>query len=131
MDLTKYMYSGKFDGNILVLGQTACGKTTFVQNLGKNKLFGKIKDVSWVTKIVLSKEREKNIRSCFDVSVEFFYPQNISKFDVIIENFQRQEKHDNDSILGGVNAFCRLIVMDDVSGIADRSNEFGSFFGSC
>ena len=72
MDLTNYTYSGKFDGNILVLGQTACGEATFVQNLGKNKLFNKIKDVCWVTKIVFSKEREQNIRSCFDAPVEFF-----------------------------------------------------------
>ena len=127
MDLTNYAYSGEFDENILVLGQTTCGKITFVQNLGKNKLLGQIKDVSWATKIVLLKEREQNIRSCFDVPVKKFYPQNISKFDVIIENFQRQKKHDNDSILGENNTFDRLTVMDDVSGVADRSNKFGSF----
>ena len=126
MDLTKYTYRGKFDANILVLGQTACGKTTFVQNLGENKVFEKI--VSWVTKIVLSKEREQNIRLCFDVSLEFFYPQNIGKFDVIIENFQMQKKHDSDSIFGENNVFNRLIVMDDISGIADRSSECRSFF---
>ena len=88
MDINNYSYDGKFDGNILVLGQTACGKTTFVQNLGKNKLFGKIKDVSWLTKIVLSRERQQSIRSCFDVPVEFFYPENVAEFNVIIEDFQ-------------------------------------------
>ena len=137
MDISNYFYDGKLDGNILVLGQTACGKTTFVQNLGKNKLFGKIKDVSWLTKIVLLREREQNIRSCFDVPVELFYLQNVSEFDVITENFQRKkEKNDNESILGenktfesinesilGENKmFDRVIVMDDISGLADRSN---------
>ena len=58
MDSSKYSYDGKFNGIILVLGQTGCSKTTFVQNLRKNKMFGKINDVSWVTKIVLSKEKE-------------------------------------------------------------------------
>ena len=87
MGLSSYSHSGKFDGNILVLGQTAYGKTTFVQNLEKNKLFGKIKDVSWVTKIALSREREQNIRSCFDVPMEFFYPQNVGELNVIIDNF--------------------------------------------
>ena len=58
MDLSKYSYNRKFTGNIPVLGQTGCGKTTFVQNLGKNKMFGKINDVSSITKIVLSKDRE-------------------------------------------------------------------------
>ena len=35
----KYNYDGKFDGNILVVGRTGCGKTTFIQQLGKNELF--------------------------------------------------------------------------------------------
>ena len=40
MDMNNYTYDGKFEGNILVLGQTACGKITFIQNLAKSKLFG-------------------------------------------------------------------------------------------
>ena len=39
MDGVNYSYDGKFEGNILVVGRTRCGKTTFVQNFGKNKLF--------------------------------------------------------------------------------------------
>ena len=42
---TKYSYDGRFEGNVLVVGRTGCGKTTFVQNLAKNKLFGDIKEV--------------------------------------------------------------------------------------
>ena len=38
-----FTYNGKFDGNILIVGRTGCGKTTSVQNLGKNELFGDIK----------------------------------------------------------------------------------------
>ena len=60
-----YMYDGKFEGNILVVGRTGCGKTTFVQNLGKNQMFGDIKKVLWISKISLSTERENNIRDCF------------------------------------------------------------------
>ena len=60
-----YCCDAKFEGNILVVGRTGCGKTAFVQNLGKNKMFGKIKEVTWLSKIPLSREREKNIRSCF------------------------------------------------------------------
>ena len=29
-----------FPDNILVVGQMGCGKTSFVQNLGKNRIFG-------------------------------------------------------------------------------------------
>ena len=34
-----YTYDTKFEWNILVVGRTGCGKTTFVQNLEKNKMF--------------------------------------------------------------------------------------------
>ena len=35
MDEIEHTYDGKFKGKILVVGRTACGKTTFVQNVGK------------------------------------------------------------------------------------------------
>ena len=39
----EYCYDGKFEGNILIVGQTGCGKTTFTQNIAKNSLFGELK----------------------------------------------------------------------------------------
>ena len=60
MDEVNYSYEGKFEGNILIVGRTGCGETTLVQNLGKNKLFGDIKEVYWISKIELPNEREKN-----------------------------------------------------------------------
>ena len=29
--VVEYSYDGKFEGNILIVGQTGCGKTTFVK----------------------------------------------------------------------------------------------------
>ena len=67
-----YIYNGEFEGNILVVGRTGCGKTTFVQNLAKNKMFGNLKEVIWDSKILLSKEREDQIKECFaDEKVDF------------------------------------------------------------
>ena len=43
MSTTKYIYDGKFKGNILVLGRTECGKTSFVQKLALYDFFGKLK----------------------------------------------------------------------------------------
>ena len=43
MDEIKYSYDGRFEGNILIVGRTGCGKTIFVQNLAKNQLFWNIK----------------------------------------------------------------------------------------
>ena len=128
MDMNGYTYDAKFEGNVLVLGQTACGKTTFIQNLGKNKLFGDIKDVIWLTKIVLSKQREENIRSSFNVPVNFYYLQNVSEFETLIENFQRKKYNvKEDNLIGESNIFDRVIIMDDVSGLAHKYNEFRNY----
>ena len=40
-----YIFDGKFERNILVVGRTGCRKTTFVQNLGKTKMVGVLKEV--------------------------------------------------------------------------------------
>ena len=74
MDEVDYTYNGKFEGNILRVGRTGCGKTTFVQNLGSNKLFGDIKEVYWILRIELSTERENSTKDCFkDQIVDFKY----------------------------------------------------------
>ena len=55
MEGEQYTYDRKFEGNILIIGRTGCGKTRFIQILGKNKLFGdEITDVFWVSKIILT-----------------------------------------------------------------------------
>ena len=118
MDMEKYLCTR----NVLVLGQTGYDKTTFVQNLGKNNMFGKIKDV------LLSKERKHQIRFCFYVPAEFFFSQNVIEFNIVIENFHRKKENTSDNnIFGENNKFDRLIIMDDVSDPADISNDFGSF----
>ena len=88
MDEIKYSFDGKFEGNILIIGRTRCGKTTFVQNLGKNKLFGDIRTVYWISKITLSEEREEKIRQCFEnQEVNFNYPENLDDFNYLIQIF--------------------------------------------
>ena len=86
-----YTYHWKFTDNILVLGQTGCGKTIFVQNLKRNKKFGKLESVGWISKITLTKNREEQILSCFrDTKVKFSYLNNFNEFDALIENVQRE-----------------------------------------
>lgn len=55
-----YFYHGIFERNILVVGQIGCGKTTFVQNLAKNKFFCDIREVSGWQEYLLPKT-EKTI----------------------------------------------------------------------
>ena len=89
-DGMNYSFDAKFEGNILVVGRTGCGKTTFVQNLGKNKMFGEIKEVIWLSKIPLSREREKNISDCFiNKQIDFKYPNAVEDFEDLLEFFHR------------------------------------------
>ena len=91
-EIRKYTFDGKFEGNILIVGRTGCGKTTFVQNLGKNELFRGISSVFWLSKIPLSQEREENIRDCFSKQEVFFdYPENIDDFNYLIESFTERK----------------------------------------
>ena len=128
MDETKYSYNGKFEGNILIVGRTGCGKTTFVQNLGSNRLFGEINYVFWVSKIELYKEKEEKIDERFkDQEVSFHYPNNIDDFDYLIDIFKRRKSDYVNNDLGEKMILDKLIVMDGVSGLADKSNELANF----
>ena len=138
-----YVYDGKFEGNILVVGRTGCGKTGFVQQLGVNKFFGDLIQVEWVSYVKLDKKREAQIQSCFDCQTDFYYPRNKDKFENLLEYFKtksseeyleeksRDEVHsadENGNIGFGENSTRdRPIIMDDVSGLADTSSKFANF----
>ena len=123
-----YTYDAKFEGNILVVGRTGCSKTTFVQNLGKNKMFRDIKEVMWISKVSLSTEREYNIRNCFvNQKKDFKYPDSVDELDDLLEFIQRRKAPCNENFLGENIILDRLIVMDEVSGLADRSEAFANF----
>ena len=43
--------------------------------------------------IMLSKEGEHQIKSCFNVPAKFFYLQNVCEFNIVIKNFQRKKEN--------------------------------------
>ena len=112
---------------IFSVGRTGCGKTTFIQNLGKNRMFGNdIIEVFWVSKFFLNKDREDSIRDSFqDQKVHFSYPQDAHDFNYLIENFMQVKADYIDNDMGELPVVNRLIILD-VSGLADKS-EFSNF----
>ena len=130
---TKYIYDGKFSGNILVLGRTDCGKTSFVQKLALYDFFGKLKNAKWVSGIQLNESREAQIESNFSCYISFFYPNDVNDLVDLIEEFKLEvesEETDNEnvtSVFGEKINRDRLIVFDDVSGLADNCNKFANF----
>ena len=127
--MDEYTYDGKFEGNVLIVGRTGCGKTTFIQKLAQNKMFGNdIVNVFWVSKIYLSRETEDAIRDCFvDQNVQFAYPNNIEDFNYLIHNFMSEKSPLSENDLGELTRIDKLIIMDDVSGLADKSDDFSNF----
>ena len=126
----RYTYDGTFDGNILIVGRTGCGKTTFIQKLAQNKMFAdNIVNVFWVLKIYLSSQREESIRDCFvGQNVQFAYPSNIDYFNFLIDNFMSEKSPSvSENNMGELPQINKLIIMDDVSGLADKSEEFSNF----
>ena len=129
----KHIYDGKFSGNILVLGRTDCGKTSFVQKLALYDFFGELKAAKWVSGIQLSESREAQIESNFSCSISFYYPNDVNDLIDLIDEFKLEvesEETDNENVISvfgeNINRD-RLIVFDDVSGLADKSNKFASF----
>ena len=125
------IYDGQFRGNIFIVGKMRCGKTYFMQKLAINNFFGDIVKAEWVSSIELTLTREAEIQSTFSCDAEFHYPQTLERFGDLIEDFKLKAIEDTKSIneaeYGEDRKIQRLIVMDDVSGLADRSNTFTNF----
>ena len=139
--MQNYMYDAKFSGNILIVRRKGCRKTYFTQKLATNSFFGQLKKVEWVSYIELKAERKAENESCFSCDVEFHYPKRLEKFADLLEDFKARLNtaraidtysldEDNDIVNSGFGEKTnrdRLIVMDDVSGLADESKKFASF----
>ena len=134
-----YIYNGKFSGNILIVGRTGCGKTALVQKLAINKFFGELVKVEWVSYIKLDKKREAEIQSYFYCDLDFYYPRNKEQFEELLEYFKMKTKSSEiendvseeanieDINYGEKKKRSRLIIKDDVSGLADNSTKFANF----
>ena len=77
---------------------TTCGKISFVQGLGKNKMFGDgLKSIDWVSKINLTKTKEEEIKECFNYkTIEFHYLDDLDDFDSLLETFKKNYKQVTD-----------------------------------
>ena len=83
--IQSHTYSSKFSGNVLIVGGTECGKTTFMQKLALHNFFGKLKKAEWISDTSLTKKREAEIQINLPCEVEFYYPADKDEFDAIVE----------------------------------------------
>ena len=127
------VYDGQFSSNILVVGRTGCGKTTFLEKLGLNKFFGDIIKTEWISGIDIDKKREVEIQSYFRNETEVHVAKEQDELDSLIETFKLRSQDDITDTNSNVNSFRenkkmdRLNIMDDVSGVADISKNLKIF----
>ena len=82
----------------------------------------------WVSKIEFSKDREENIRECFvDQVANVEYANNVDEFDDLLEAYRRTKSDYIENDLGENMVLDKLIVMDNVSSLPDKSEEFANF----
>ena len=106
------VFDGKFSGNILIIGRTECGKTTFVQKLALNNFFDDFKKVKWVSGIRLSKRREREIESNFSCEITFSYPIDEDELGDKLEEFKLDSESENNNNNNNVNVFGEKSVHD-------------------
>ena len=111
-----------------------------MQKLALHIFFGKLKKAEWISGIRLTKKREAEIKTNFSCQVEFYYPADEDEFDAILEELKSKSRGDEETadnnddyetnvnnVFGENSIRDRLIVFDDVSGLADNSKKFASF----
>ena len=127
------IYDGQFYGNVLVVGRTNCGKRTFLEKLGVNNFFGDIIKTEWIKGIDIEKQREAKIQSYFSNEIEVHIAKEQDELDSLIETFKLRSREESDDSQNVNNSFGEnrkldgLIIMDDVSGVADVSKKFANF----
>ena len=127
------IYDGQFRSNILVVGRTGCGRTTFLEKLGLNNFFGNIIKTEWISGIDIDKKREAKIQSYFSNETEVHIAKEPDELDSLIETFKLRsheeiiDKNTVNNSFGENKKLDSLIVMDEVSGVADVSKKFANF----
>ena len=133
MNTGNSIYNGQFNGNILVVGRTGCGKTTFLEKLAINKFFGDIIKTEWVSGIEIDTSQEAEIQFCFSNPTQVHTATEKDDLDALLELFKSnalETEGDNVNLsnsFGEIRKMDRLIVLDDVSGVADLSKKFANF----
>ena len=70
------IYEGQFYGNVLVVGRTGCGKTTFLENLGLNNFFGDIIQTEWISGIDIDKKERPKFNLILVMKQKFMWQKN-------------------------------------------------------
>ena len=108
------IYDGQFYGNILVVGRTGCGKTTFLEKLGLNNFLGNILKTEWISGTDIDKKREVEIQSCFSNETDVHIAKEQDELDSLNETFKlqsREETVDNSNCKNWINLLLWMMFL--------------------
>ena len=108
------IYDGQFYGDILVVGRTGCGKTTFLEKLGLNNFFGNILKTEWISGTDIDKKREVEIQSCFNNKTDVHIAKEQDELDSLNETFKlqsREETVDNSNCKNWINLLLWMMFL--------------------
>ena len=109
-----------------IVERTGCDKTTFVQ-VKADYLVTLSKYIGY-EKIELSWDREENIRDWFsDQVVNFTYPNNVDELSDLIETYTQKKSNYIENDLGENMFLNMFIVMDNVSSLSQKPEEYVNF----
>ena len=99
------IYSGQFYGNILAVGCTGCGKTTFLEKLGLNNFFGDIIKTESISGIDIDKQWKAEIQSYFRNETEVHVAKEQDELDSLIETFKLRSREESNGNHNVTNSF--------------------------
>ena len=108
-------------------------KPHFLKSLDQIISFGDIIKTEWISGIDIDKKREAGTQSYFSNKTEVHVAKEPDELDSLIETFKLRSQEnitDNNNVnnsFGESQKLDRLIIMDDVSGVADVSKKFANF----
>ena len=88
------IYNGQIYSNILVVGRTGCGKTTFFEKLDLNNFSGDIIKTEWISGIDIDKQRKAEIQSYFSNKAEVHVAEEQDELDSLIETFKLRSREE-------------------------------------
>ena len=88
------IYNGQIYSNILVVGRTGSGKTTFFEKWDLNNFSGDIIKTEWISGIDIDKQRKAEIQSYFSNEAEVHVAEEQDELDSLIETFKLRSREE-------------------------------------
>ena len=120
-------YSAEITNNLLVVGQTDCGKTSYVEKLLEGG-FVKGNELVWISSETLNRGTREEYHKLFQGfdTFSFFQVRDKSDLKCLLNEIEPDIRRNNEE-----NKLKTVIVFDDLLNIADKCDDYSAFLSTC